>query len=391
MASTSAKRKHTPAVDSQTTAVDPVARRKSTEKTISEALQQVIAEEDARRQAEKADQASKPSRLKSDDTVTLPHPVLEIRDLKKSWGSLRVFQALNIQVYAGDIVGVVGENGAGKSTLFKCIAGLTPHDSGSISIGGLSHDEGRKRLNALWVQNGFDGNTTVKDNFKFYSTVYGIPYEEAPIIAKLAEFGISKLYNRFFKHLSTGQRRKCAIVRSLIKPDLRLLLQDEPTGGLDFTSQATYHSFIRRHSAMNPQVGYMIITHMFTDLQNLCNKLLILQQGAVVDYLPMAELKAKYLKGYVITILVQAEKTVTQAVAKVLQAVPACQYVIKPTPDTKLTPVYIRFLAPLNQFNNVDRFLTKYIVQKTVRALDLATFLDLVMAGVIFRTPYGEL
>lgn len=89
-----------------------------------------------------------------------------------------------------------------------------------------------------------------------------------------------------------------------------------------------------------------------------------MENGQIVDYETMAEIKKNYLLGYVISVLIESEPEVLSAVSKILQNVQNCQFVIKQNASTTLIPVYIRFLGPLNEFNAVDKFLTKYIVQK---------------------------
>lgn len=123
---------------------------------------------------------------------------------------------------------------------------MSPRQAGDITINGLSLAEGRKYQSVLWVDNGFDGNLTVKQNYEFYCDLYDMPLDETDIKLKLAEFGVAKVYNSSFKYLSTGQRRKCAIVRSFLKNKVALYLLDEATGGLDFSSQATYHKFVKK-------------------------------------------------------------------------------------------------------------------------------------------------
>lgn len=353
--------------------------------SVAEQFRKVIAEADRKKQAEEAYTKQKPSKQSRGAEVS-KIAVLEAKNITKYYGEHRIFENLSFTVDSGDIVGVIGENGAGKSTLFKVLTGITPHESGQIHINGLPLAQGRKFASVLWVDNGFDGNLTVKQNFQFYAKLYNIPYNEADIKHKLSQFGILKVLNMPFKYLSTGQRRKSAIVRSLLKTNAKIVFLDEATGGLDFSSQATFHRFVKEYVTNNENCGVILISHMLSDLENLCNKLLILEGGKILDYATVETIKKKYLIGFLITILVDASPDIVNAVSKVLENVEECQYVVKQTAEAKLVPVYIRFLRPLGEFNPIDKFLSKYVIQKTVRPLDLSAFLDLILAGVVFKS-----
>ena len=167
--------------------------------------------------------------------------MLEIKDLKKSFGKNNVLNGINLKVNKGDIVGIIGPSGCGKSTLLRCINQLEVPDSGEVIfegekiVGSKNILNVRKKIGMVFQQFNLFNNMTVIDNIIFAPVTNKLmSKKEATEKAMnlLEDVGLLEIANRYPSQISGGQKQRVAIVRSLImNPDIMLF--DEPTSALD--------------------------------------------------------------------------------------------------------------------------------------------------------------
>jgi len=167
-------------------------------------------------------------------------PLLEVRQLAKHYGEARVFEHIDLQVNAGEIVAVLGESGVGKSTLLNCIAGLDSVDAGSVHVDGVEITAMSERAQALlrrerlgFVFQAFHvlPHLSVANNVALPLMLLG-RNDAARVAALLDAVGLAGLGKRMPRTLSGGEMQRVAIARALVHRP-RLVLADEPTGNLD--------------------------------------------------------------------------------------------------------------------------------------------------------------
>lgn len=164
--------------------------------------------------------------------------VIEIENLKKSFGKITAVDGLSFKVKKGELFAFLGENGAGKSTTISIMCGISEKDGGSVFIGGKNaeqdSDEVKRKLGVVFQSSVLDKPLSVYENLRSRAAVYGIYGDEfekrySELSALLS---LNELESRPVGKLSGGQRRRADIARALIhQPEI--LIMDEPTTGLD--------------------------------------------------------------------------------------------------------------------------------------------------------------
>jgi len=216
-----------------------------------------------------------------------------VRGLTKRFpgAAAAALDAVDLDVHAGTIHGVLGLSGAGKSTLLRCIALLETPDAGEIRIAGsdwtsLSDSELRRertRMGIVFQQLHLLASRTVAANVALPLELHGTPRAAiAPRVAELLEwFGIADKASQFPAQLSGGQRQRVALARALATAP-RVLLADEPTSALDPETGA---SVLNTLSRIRDQLGVSIlmITHDLRATDALCDSVTILEAGRVVE------------------------------------------------------------------------------------------------------------
>ncbi|GEO10314.1 ABC transporter ATP-binding protein [Segetibacter aerophilus] len=216
-------------------------------------------------------------------------PVIKIRDLYKSFGSNRVLKDVNLDVYKGENVVVLGRSGTGKSVLIKIIAGLLTQDSGSVCV--LGEDVSKlddKELLELRLKIGFSfqnsalyDSMTVRENLEFPLVRNKKHLKRKEIDASvervLTAVGLAQTINQMPSELSGGQRKRIGIARTLIlNPEI--MLYDEPTAGLDPITCIEINNLINRVKE-DFNTSSIIITHDLTCAKATGDRVAMLLEG----------------------------------------------------------------------------------------------------------------
>ena len=220
---------------------------------------------------------------------------------------IKAVKNIHFTVKKGEILAFIGPNGAGKSTTIKMLTSILYPDTGDIKILGLNPTKDRKQLayrigtvfgqkEQLWA------HLTPYDNFKFFADIYDIPNDEAE--QRLYElnqlFNFEKFINTPVKNLSLGQRIKCELVASVIhRPEILFL--DEPTIGLDPIAKENIRTFIK---AINKEYETTIFfsSHDIGDIEKLCKRIIIINNGEIIIDTPLESLKYNYLTRKILEI-----------------------------------------------------------------------------------------
>ncbi|MBR3281100.1 MAG: ATP-binding cassette domain-containing protein [Clostridia bacterium] len=227
--------------------------------------------------------------------------------LKPTYRSVEAVKGISFDVDEGEVLAFIGPNGAGKSTTIKMMTGILYPDGGSIKVLGIDPTKERKKLayeigtvfgqkEQLWT------HLTPYDNFKFFGAIYDIDDKE---VEKRIEdlknrFELGEFINTPVRNLSLGQRIRCEIVASLIHRP-KILFLDEPTIGLDPVVKDNIRKLIKQ---MNKEYHTTIFltSHDISDIEKLCKRVIIINNGELVLDDTMENLKYHYLNKKIIDI-----------------------------------------------------------------------------------------
>ncbi|MAO10539.1 MAG: ABC transporter ATP-binding protein [Flavobacteriaceae bacterium] len=216
--------------------------------------------------------------------------VLEIKNLKKSFGDNHVLNGFNLKLYEGENLVIMGKSGSGKSVMIKCLVGLMKADDGAIKIKDFDIISlGRKELDVLRTEIGFlfQGSAlydsmTVRENLEFplrrnREKVGTNQTTEELVIEALENVGLKHAIDLMPAELSGGMQRRVALARALIlKP--KIMLYDEPTTGLDpITSKEIIQ--LMRTIQQTYKTSSLIITHDVDCARVISNRMILLVDG----------------------------------------------------------------------------------------------------------------
>jgi phospholipid/cholesterol/gamma-HCH transport system ATP-binding protein len=218
--------------------------------------------------------------------------VIQVRDLVVGFGAHTVLDHLSLDVYRGEILGIVGASGGGKSVLLRTIIGLLPKRHGSIEVLGVdadtaSHDEQRsmgRRWGILFQQGALFSSLTVLQNLEFPMREYLTLSERLRrevAVAKLEMVGLRPADGeKFPSELSGGMTKRVALARALAL-DPEIVFLDEPTSGLDPIAATDFDALIR---TLQQTLGLTVfmVTHDLDSLQSVCDRIAALADGKVV-------------------------------------------------------------------------------------------------------------
>ena len=221
---------------------------------------------------------------------------IEVSGLRKLFGEVVAVDGLSFAVPQGAIVGLLGGNGAGKTTTLSMLLGLLLPSSGTLKVLGedmLKHRYrvlGRMNFSSPYVD--LPHRLTVKQNLSVYARLYGVADVAGRVSDLAKELDIVQFLDRPYGQLSAGQKTRVTIAKALInQPDVLLL--DEPTASLDPDTG----DWVRRYlEDYRERTGATILlaSHNMGEVERLCDDVLMLRRGRVVDRGAPAELLARY-------------------------------------------------------------------------------------------------
>ncbi|MDN5811438.1 MAG: ATP-binding cassette domain-containing protein [Micrococcaceae bacterium] len=213
-------------------------------------------------------------------------PAVIVADqLTKRYGDFTAVDSISFEVPAGESFGLLGPNGAGKSTTMRMIGGVSQRSGGTLSIMGLDPEqqgpEVRAHLGVVPQEDNLDQELKVRDNLIIYGRYFGLPMSYLrPKADELLEFAqLTEKSTARVDDLSGGMKRRLTIARSLIN-DPRVLLLDEPTTGLD--PQARHILWDRLFRLKERGVTLILTTHYMDEAEQLCDRLIVVDQGRIM-------------------------------------------------------------------------------------------------------------
>jgi ABC-2 type transport system ATP-binding protein len=211
-------------------------------------------------------------------------PLLEIRDLRKQYGTVEALKGIALDVDRGEFFGLLGPNGAGKSTTINILLGLIVADSGTIRVFGQDFATQqvaiRRRMNVAAAFTSLSGVLTVRENLRVYAHIYGVTEVNRKIDALLERFEISELANRKLQYLSSGQHTRVTLCKGLIN-DPELLLLDECTLGLDPDIAEKTRRALQEFQRQQ-QTTILFTSHNMNEVEELCGRIAFLSKGEIL-------------------------------------------------------------------------------------------------------------
>ncbi|MGH6913837.1 MAG: ABC transporter ATP-binding protein, partial [Geminicoccales bacterium] len=248
-----------------------------------------------------------------------PALAIEVEGLRKVYRGARrqpakeALKGIDLAVPRGSIFGLLGPNGAGKSTLINILAGLVIKTEGRARIWGFDIDQhprrARRSIGVVPQELNLDPFFTPRETLDIQAGLYGVPKRERRTGEILAAVGLADKADAYARTLSGGMRRRLLVAKALIhRPPVVVL--DEPTAGVDVELRRSLWSYMRRLNAEG--VTVVLTTHYLEEAEAMCEKIAIIDRGAVVA----CDDKERLIRRL-------DEKQLTVVVAQPIGAVPA--------------------------------------------------------------------
>lgn len=241
--------------------------------------------------------------------------LISVKNLAKKYGGKTNYavEDINIEGYAGEIIGILGHNGAGKSTTIKCITGMHPYEKGSIKICGydLATDPIRAKQNFGYVSDEFNlfEKMTGFEFINFMADIYKVKpklrAERVQMFQDMFALGDS-IYNEISSY-SHGMKQKISLMGALIH-NPKVFILDEPMVGLDPYTANQVKLFFKQHSAKGNLV--LFSSHNLDVVEKLCDRVYIIDQGRILEEIDIYEFKkqGKDLESYFLSITKRVAK-----------------------------------------------------------------------------------
>ena len=210
---------------------------------------------------------------------------LEVIKLSKSYNSKDAVKQISFKVERNEIVGILGPNGCGKTTTIGMILGLLKPTGGNVLINGSDIEKQRvnilEKLNFISPYIELPKKLTVKQNLKIYGRLYDVKNLNERIDYLSDKLRLNEIINKITGELSSGQKNRVSLAKSIINNPLVLLL-DEPTASLDPETGDFIRSFLEEYQKENG-TSILLASHNMAEVERLCSNVLMMNNGSIID------------------------------------------------------------------------------------------------------------
>ncbi|CAN5385451.1 ATP-binding cassette domain-containing protein [soil metagenome] len=287
--------------------------------------------------------------------VTMSAPVIVANQLTKKYDDVFAVAGLSFEVEPGESFGLLGPNGAGKSTTMRMVGAVSTRTSGTLDILGLDPNEHgpevRSQLGVVPQQDNLDQELRVRDNLIVYGRYFGMSNAACAKKAdELLEFAqLSDRKKSRVEALSGGMKRRLTIARSLMN-DPRILLLDEPTTGLD--PQARHILWDRLFRLKEQGTTLVLTTHYMDEAEQLCDRLIVVDKGAIMAEGSPASLIRQYSTREVVEVRFGSERNAEVAglidgIGERVEVLPDRVLIYSEDGDAALAAITARGLHPI--------------------------------------------
>lgn len=233
---------------------------------------------------------------------------LKIENLTKTYGDFKALNHVSLEAENGKILGILGRNGAGKTTTIKSIMGIIESEEGSITFDGIDIRKAKVSIGYLPEERGLYVNAVVKDQLLYFAMLNGMDKKAAftEIKKLLEEFKIPGYLNKKVKTLSKGNKQKIQLISAILhKPQIVIL--DEPFSGLDPVNIELFKSTVLDLKKSGATI--LFSSHRMEDVEEMCDRIVMLNKGNVVENNTVQGLINKYSREDVMNIVTSADIT----------------------------------------------------------------------------------
>lgn len=229
--------------------------------------------------------------------------MIEVKKFSKKYGDFLAVDNISFNVKSNEIIGFVGKNGAGKTTTIRSILNMIFPTEGTIKVNGLDSIADTKKiketLSYVSSDNDFFYNVKAIDLFKFCTKFSKTDLNRAKELSKYFELDINKKVSK----LSSGNRKKVAIIQALLKEN-KIIIFDEPTSGLDPLMQKKFFDLILEEKKKG--VTIFLSSHNLSEVERYCDRVIFIRSGKIVEILDMKNKKEN--NQYIISYETKANK-----------------------------------------------------------------------------------
>mgnify|MGYP005628273269 FL=1 len=210
---------------------------------------------------------------------------LEVIGLSKIFNNKDAVKDISFKVNKNEIIGILGPNGCGKTTTIGMILGLLKPSNGKVLINGIEIEKKRvdllNHLNFISPYIELPKKLTVKQNLEVYGRLYDIKNLKKKIEMLTEKLRLSEIINKLTGELSSGQKNRVSLAKSIINNPAVLLL-DEPTASLDPETGDFVRSFLESYQKEN-KASILLASHNMSEVERLCSSVLMMNKGSIVD------------------------------------------------------------------------------------------------------------
>ena len=210
---------------------------------------------------------------------------LEVIGLSKIYNNKDAVKDISFKVHKNEIIGILGPNGCGKTTTIGMILGLLKPSNGKVLINGIEIEKKRvdllNQLNFISPYIELPKKLTVKQNLEVYGRLYDVKNLKKKIEMLSEKLRLSEIINKLTGELSSGQKNRVSLAKSIINNPTVLLL-DEPTASLDPETGDFVRSFLESYQKEN-KASILLASHNMSEVERLCSSVLMMNKGSIVD------------------------------------------------------------------------------------------------------------
>lgn len=210
---------------------------------------------------------------------------IEVINLSKSYKSKQAVNNISFKINENEIVGLLGPNGCGKTTTIGMMLGLLKPTNGQVLINGMDIEKNKisllHKMNFISPYIELPKKLTVKQNLEVYARLYGVVEINKRVDEMVVDLNLKNFLHKKTGELSSGQKNRVSLAKSLInKP--KLLFLDEPTASLDPDVGDFVREYIEKYKKNN-ELTILLASHNMKEVERLCNKIIMMKKGEVVD------------------------------------------------------------------------------------------------------------
>ena len=221
---------------------------------------------------------------------------IEVINLSKNYESKKAVTNINFKINENEIIGLLGPNGCGKTTTIGMILGLLKPTSGQILINGLNLEKNKisllHNMNFISPYIELPKKLKVKQNLIVYGKLYNVKNLKDQIDYLAEKLRLTELLNKVTGELSSGQKNRVSLAKALIN-DPTVLLLDEPTASLDPETGDFVRTFLEYYKK-EKKISVLLASHNMEEVKRLCNSVLMMKNGVIIDKGTPADLITKY-------------------------------------------------------------------------------------------------